>query len=103
MKNIEVLELKEKMKNKRVILLDVREQYEIDIANIKGSLNIPMMEVPNRLSELKKEEIFAVMCHSGIRSFHVANYLSSLGYVALNVVGGIEKWATDVDKNMKRY
>ncbi len=61
MKSIEVIELKEKLKNKKMILLDVREQYEIDIANIKGSLNIPMMEVPNRLSELKKEEIFAVM------------------------------------------
>ncbi|MFL2997936.1 MAG: rhodanese-like domain-containing protein [Candidatus Neomarinimicrobiota bacterium] len=56
MKSIDVIELKEKLMNKKIILLDVREQYEIDIANIKGSLNIPMMEVPNRLSELKKEE-----------------------------------------------
>ena len=103
MKNIEVVELKEKLKNKRVVLLDVREQYEIDIANIKGSLNIPMMEVPNRLSELKKEEIFAVMCHSGIRSAQVCNFLEMKGFTAYNVSGGIDKWSQDVDNKIKRY
>ena len=103
MKSIEVIELKEQLKNKKVILLDVREQYEIDIANIKGSLNIPMMEVPNRLSELKKEEIFAVMCHSGIRSAQVCNFLEMKGFTTYNVSGGIDKWSQDVDNKIKRY
>ena len=103
MKNIEVLELKEKMRNKRVVLLDVREQYEIDIANIKGSLNIPMMEVPNRLSELKKEKTFAVMCHSGIRSAQVCNFLEMKGFIVYNVAGGIDRWSQEVDEKIKRY
>ena len=73
------------------------------ICNVKGSLFIPMNEIPQNIEQLDKEKRYAVMCHSGVRSLHVANYLNSLGHSALNVVGGIEKWATDVDKNMKRY
>jgi rhodanese-related sulfurtransferase len=100
---VEVLELKKMLKNNEVVLLDVREPYEIEICNIKGSLFIPMNEMPQNIEQLDKEKRYAVMCHSGVRSLYVSNYLNSLGYSTLNVIGGIEKWATDVDKNMKRY
>ena len=100
---VEVLELNKMLKDKKVVLLDVREPYEVEICNIKGSLFIPMNEIPQNIERLDKEKRYAVMCHYGVRSHHVANYLNSLGHSALNVVGGIEKWATDVDKKMKRY
>ena len=100
---VEVLELKKMLKNNEVVLVDVREPYEVEICNIKGSLYIPMNEIPQNIDQLDKEKRYAVMCHSGVRSLYVSNYLNSLGYSALNVVGGIERWATDVDKNMKRY
>ena len=100
---IEVLELKKMLKNNEVVLLDVREPYEIEICNVKGSLFIPMNEIPQNIEQLDKEKRYAVMCHSGVRSLYVSNYLNSLGYSALNVVGGIERWATVVDKNMIRY
>ena len=100
---IEVLELKKMLKNREVVLVDVREPYEIEICNIKGSLFIPMNEIPQNIDQLDKEKRYAVMCHSGVRSLYVSNYLNSLGYSTLNVIGGIEKWAIDVDKNMKRY
>ena len=100
---VEVLELKKMLKNNEVVLLDVREPYEIEICKVKGSLFIPMNEIPQNIEQLDKEKRYAVICHSGVRSLHVSNYLNSLGYIALNVVGGIEKWAKDVDKNMNRY
>ena len=100
---IKVLELKEMLKNNELVLLDVREPYEIEICNVKGSLFIPMNEIPKNIERLDKEKRYAVMCHSGVRSLYVSNYLNSLGYSALNVVGGIERWAIDVDKNMTRY
>ena len=100
---VEVLELEKMLKNNEVVLLDVREPYEIEICNIKGSIFIPMNEILQNSEQLDKEKRYAVMCHSGVRSLYVSNYLNSLGYNALNVVGGIERWATDVDKNMKRY
>ena len=100
---VEVLELKKMLKNNEVVLLDVREPYEIEICNIKGSLFIPMNKILQNIEQLDKEKRYAVICHSGVRSLHVSNYLNSLGYSSLNVVGGIERWATVVDKNMKRY
>ena len=100
---VEVLELKKMLKNNEVILVDVREPYEVEICNIKGSLYIPMNEIPQNIDQLDKEKRYAVMCHSGVRSLYVSNYLNSLGYSTLNVIGGIDRWATDVDKNMKRY
>ena len=100
---VEVLELKKMLKNNEVVLLDVREPYEIEICKVKGSLFIPMNEIPQNIEQLDKEKRYAVICHSGVRSLHVSNYLNSLGYIALNVVGGVERWATVVDKNMKRY
>ena len=100
---IEALELKKMLKNNEVVLLDVREPYEIEICNVKGSLFIPMNEIPQNIERLDKEKRYAVMCHSGVRSLHVVNYLNSLGYSTLNVVGGIDSWAKYVDKNVKRY
>ena len=100
---VEVLELKKMLKNKEVVLVDVREPYEIEICNVKGSLFIPMNEIPQNIEGLDKEKRYAVMCHSGVRSLYVSNYLNSLGYSTLNVIGGIDRWATDVDKKMKRY
>ena len=100
---VEVLELKKMLKNNEVVLVDVREPYEVEICNIKGSLYIPMNEIPQNIDQLDKEKRYAVMCHSGVRSLYVSNYLNSLGYSTLNVIGGIDRWATDVDKNMNRY
>ena len=65
---VEVLELKKMLKNNEVVLLDVREPYEIEICNVKGSLFIPMNEIPQNIEQLDKEKRYAVMCHSGVRS-----------------------------------
>ena len=100
---VDVFKLKKMLKNNEVILLDVREPHEIEICNVKGSLFIPMNEIPQNIEKLDKEKKYAVMCHSGVRSLHVANYLNSLGYSALNVTGGIDMWSLSVDKNLKRY
>ena len=100
---VKVLELKKMLQNNEVVLLDVREPYEIEICNVKGSLFIPMNEIPQNIERLDKEKRYAVMCHSGVRSLYVSNYLDSLGYRTLNVTGGIDRWATDVDKYIKRY
>ena len=103
MKTINVLDLNEELKNKRVFLLDVREQHELDFAKIKGSINIPMMEIASRFPELNKEDKFAVMCHSGIRSAQVCKFLEMKGFMVYNVSGGIDRWSQDVDEEIKRY
>ena len=100
---VEVLKLKKMLDNNEVILLDVREPYEVEICHVKGSLFIPMNEIPQKLEQLDKEKNYAVMCHSGVRSLHVSNYLNSQGFIAMNVSGGIDMWSLSVEKNIKRY
>jgi len=48
-------------------LLDVREAWEIDIARIEQTTDIPMAEIPARLAELDASQAVAVLCHAGGR------------------------------------
>ncbi len=100
---LSVLELKELIDRGEVTLVDVREPHEVEVCKIKGSVFIPMREISNQINKLDVEKEHAITCHSGVRSLHVVNYLIAHGYQALNVSGGIDMWASIVDKDMKRY
>lgn len=85
-------------------LLDVREDWERNIASIDGSIHIPMGDVPERLNELSKDAPVAVLCHSGVRSARVAGFLADQGFSSVaNVSGGIDAWSVDVDPAVPRY
>ena len=87
-----------------VILLDVREPHERAIASIHGTLNIPMAQIPARLSELDRAAAIVVMCHSGVRSLQVAGYLGQNGFADVsNLDGGIDAWSREVDPKVPRY
>ena len=102
-KEINVNLLNDKMKKGEVVLIDVREKHEYEFCKIKGSLHIPMNEVPQKISELNPKEMYAIICHSGVRSEMVTNYLNKNNLYAVNVVGGIDKWSREVDPDIKRY
>ena len=85
------------------LILDVREGWELDIARLPDTVNIPMAEVPQRLAELPREREVVVMCRSGGRSLKVAQYLDRHGYRVANLTGGILAWAQDVDPSLKTY
>lgn len=85
------------------LLLDVREPWETDICQIEGSQLIPMSSLPRRLQELPRERTIAVVCHAGMRSYQVAGWLLQQGYEAVSVAGGIDQWACEVERGMKRY
>ena len=103
MKSISVKNLKIRIKEQNFVVLDVREPWELGIAKISKSVSIPMQEIPKRLNELKKDISYAVLCHSGIRSYHVASYLDKEGFNVWNVDGGIDRWSLEIDTNIKRY
>ena len=85
-------------------LLDVREAWEVETANIIGTVNIPMTAVPERLGELNPQLQTAVLCHSGGRSRRVAEYLKACGFRRVaNVSGGIDLWSQTVDASIARY
>jgi rhodanese-related sulfurtransferase len=87
-----------------VVLLDVRETWERELAVIEPSLHIPMAEVPERLSELPKDVRIVVYCHGGTRSAMIAGYLEHHGFPSVaNLSGGIDSWSRDVDPKVPRY
>ena len=86
------------------LLLDVREEWECEYCHIDGSILIPMGQVPAHLEELDKERESVVICHHGIRSRHIGMYLEHAGFSdVINLEGGVEQWATDIDPSMRRY
>jgi rhodanese-related sulfurtransferase len=86
------------------IILDVRNPPEIAICAIVGSTNIPMQEVPANLDRLSRKGALVVICHSGMRSHQVTAWLRQNGFDnAVNLRGGIDSWAREIDTSMAVY
>lgn len=86
------------------LLLDVREPHEWDICRIPGSRLIPMNQVPEHSGELNPEQETIVICHYGGRSARVATYLMQIGFSkVINLTGGVDAWAREVDPDMPTY
>ncbi|MCC6699882.1 MAG: rhodanese-like domain-containing protein [Fluviicola sp.] len=94
MKSITVQEYKTLLeKNADFQLIDVREPFEYEEANMGGIL-IPMNEVPDNIGQIDKTKQVIVQCRSGKRSASVIQYLeSNHGFTNLyNLEGGILAW-----------
>ncbi|HHH43580.1 MAG TPA: sulfurtransferase [Gammaproteobacteria bacterium] len=86
------------------LLLDVRESWEFDKACIEGSILVPMRAIPARLQELDPGRETVVICHHGIRSRMVCLFLENQGFTdVVNLSGGVDAWARDVDRQMPAY
>ena len=85
-------------------VLDVREAGELAICRLEGSLHVPMSEIPARINELPTDHPLVVICHHGSRSQMVVDFLRNAGFDnAVNLDGGIEAWAYEIDQTMPRY
>jgi rhodanese-related sulfurtransferase len=85
-------------------LLDVREAWEVETAAIAGAIAIPMGQVPGAMAQLDRDRPVVVMCHHGRRSAQVAVLLERSGFrEVINLAGGIDAWADEVDPGMARY
>ena len=86
------------------LLLDVRQPWEFDVCRIEGSQLIPMGQLPRKLTELDPEQETVVICHHGIRSRSVGRYLEQQGFSkVINLSGGVDQWAKQVDNTMPTY
>ncbi|MEN9629418.1 MAG: hypothetical protein RJA10_2645 [Pseudomonadota bacterium] len=90
------------------VLLDVREPWEVALARITwpgaATLDIPMMQVPERLADMDRSRSVVCICHHGMRSAQVVAFLLRQGYDRVyNLVGGIDAWSRDVDPTVARY
>jgi len=89
---------------KEFALLDVREQWEIDIAKISESQRLTPELLDEMLTEWNKEKPILVYCHFGVRSLDAATFLADRGFKCVYTLqGGIDAWAQDIDPTLKRY
>ncbi|MBM3511490.1 MAG: sulfurtransferase [Alphaproteobacteria bacterium] len=86
-------------------VLDVREPWERDLCKIAGSIDIPLSEIPERIDEVRGGEgPLVVICHHGMRSLNATVWLRGQGVaVAINLKGGIDAWARQIDPTLKLY
>ena len=94
------------------VVLDVREPWELQTASVTPDgftlLHMPMQSIPARLAELKQahgeDHPIACLCHHGMRSLQVANYLAQNGFTSVvNLQGGIDAWAQQIDPGVATY
>ena len=100
------LELKRRLdQGDPIVLLDVREPWEANVARIEGSRLIPLGELDLRADdELDRDEEIVVYCHHGMRSMEAAMTLWSYGFERVkNLAGGITRWSEQVDPDLPRY
>ncbi|HEU4685488.1 MAG TPA: rhodanese-like domain-containing protein [Nitrospira sp.] len=98
-------ELKSRLDNgEQLVLLDVREQWEYDLAKLQGSILIPLATLPQSLSKLRRDSEIVAICHHGMRSADATNFLLQQGFPNVkNLVGGIDAWSVQVDGGVPRY
>ena len=107
MRKIQPVELKDWLddpQRQSPFLLDVREHWEFERCHIPGSQLMPMSSIAGQLAELDAERETVVICHHGVRSFHVARFLEHNGFNnVINLTGGVDAWAKEVDRTMPLY
>jgi len=98
-------ELKKSLDNgDKLVLVDVREEWEYSLAKVDGSILIPLGTLPQSLAQLNRESEIIAICHHGMRSADATNFLLQQGFPKVkNLVGGIDAWSTQVDGTVPRY
>jgi rhodanese-related sulfurtransferase len=90
--------------NKKIQILDIRDDNERNHASIDGTMHIKLEEIAERYKEIDNKLNVFVMCHTGTRSQIVVKWLKTKGYDhSVNVLGGIDAWAALIDRSIRRY
>ena len=97
-------ELAAHLQHSEPLLLDVREPWEFETCHIDGSINIPMMHIPHSIEQIQNAAEVVVICHHGIRSQYAIRFLEQHAIDNLiNLDGGVDAWAREVDPDMPVY
>lgn len=105
MKEVSVLELKEKIDNNEDFqLIDVREPFEYEMSNLGGE-NIPLAGILIEASKIAKDKQVIIQCRSGARSAAAIMQLEQkFGMDNLyNLKGGILAWAAEIEPDIQVY
>lgn len=93
--NVDNTRFASKMKEKNVVILDVRTPEEFQSGYIKGAIliNVQSAGFDAAIQKLDKQKTYLVYCRSGARSMNAARKMKSAGFEQLyNLDGGIMGW-----------
>jgi rhodanese-related sulfurtransferase len=79
------------------LLLDVRTTVENDLGTIPGSVNIPVQQLRDRISELPKDKELLVFCQVGLRGYLACRILKQKGFRCKNLTGGYKTFTMATD------
>ena len=104
-REISALDLKTRRdRGEKPLVIDVREDWELQLARIPDVVHVPMSQIPARLGEFERDAEIIVMCHAGGRSMRVAHFLANQGFMDVaNLTGGISAWSQAVDATVPQY
>ena len=104
MRRFSAKQLAEYLESNQPVLIDVREPWEYDICHLSGSNLVPMGAIPQQLELFQQSSEYVIICHHGIRSLQVIQFLAHHDINnTINLDGGIDAWANDIDLNMPTY
>jgi rhodanese-related sulfurtransferase len=89
-----------------IVLLDVREEHELDICKLPYTHHIPLGQLQFKFHEMDgvKDKETIVYCRSGGRSQKAAMFLEDAGFAKVyNLEGGVLAWSDDIDPTMPKY
>ena len=84
------MNIQELINDSQTTIVDVRTEEEFSEGNVKGSINIPLHEVVDRVEELKKIQPLVLCCLSGNRSGQATDFLQAQGCDQVYNGGGWE-------------
>ncbi|MDJ0577160.1 MAG: rhodanese-like domain-containing protein [Xenococcaceae cyanobacterium MO_234.B1] len=106
---ISVEELAQMLNERQTLqLIDVREPEEVEIAFIEGFEVLPLSQFQQWVGTIgvrfNSEVETVVLCHHGMRSAQMCQWLSNQGFTNVkNVAGGINAYSVRIDPSIPRY
>ena len=71
-------------------VLDVREVEDFEALHLEGARNFPLSQLADTYEQLDKDNLYYVICKSGMRSARACQFLAEQGYEVVNVQGGMD-------------
>ena len=90
MKEISFDEFYQLYQNEQLSLVDVREVEEFEALHLEGARNFPLSQLADTYKQLEKDQLYYVICKSGMRSARACQFLGEQGYEVINVLGGMD-------------
>ena len=89
MKEITFNDFYQLYQNSSLSVLDVREVDEFESLHLEGARNLPLSQLADTYEQLDKDQLYYVICKSGMRSARACQFLAEKGYDVINVQGGM--------------